>query len=171
MIPVTLVVAAGKNGVIGKNNRLPWHLPRDLAYFKQVTMGCPIIMGRKTYESIGKALPGRLNIVVSRNTSYHLPDGLLVNSLPVAITQAKQQQPAAQAIHIIGGATLFEQGLKLANRLYLNRVLACFDGDTYLPHVDWQQWQRLSRVHYVADKQNAYAMDFEIYQKKCSLSA
>lgn len=166
--PLTLIVAASQNDVIGKDNQLPWHLPRDLQYFKAVTTGCPIIMGRKTYESIGKALPNRLNIVITRNADYQLSDAEVVHDLPNAVALARQKQPEAREIHVIGGATIFAQTLiqGLADKLYLNRVLADFDGDTFLPDIDWSQWQLISSEHHQADEKNAYAMDFEVYQKK-----
>ncbi len=161
----TLIVAASKNNVIGENNRLPWHLPRDLAYFKQVTTGHPIIMGRKTYESIGKALPNRLNIVITRNPAYQLTDAVVVHSLPEAIQVAKKMQPDTDEIHIIGGASIFAQAISLVDKIYLNRVLADFDGDTFLPPIDWSQWQLIDKTHHIADDKNAYAMDFEVYRR------
>ncbi len=168
MTLTTIIVAASSNNVIGKNNQLPWHLPRDLAYFKQVTTGKPIIMGRKTYESIGKALPNRLNIVITRNPTYQLSDAVVVHSLEEAITTAKEKQPETDEIHIIGGATIFKEaiGNGIIDKIYLNRVLADFDGDTYLPQIDWSEWQLLNKTHYEADGKNAYAMDFEVYQRK-----
>ncbi len=165
MTPLSVIVAASQNDVIGNNNQLPWHLPRDLAYFKKITMGCPIIMGRKTYESISKALPGRLNIVITRNRDYCQNDVLVVNSLDDAIAEAQQKQPDAKEIHIIGGATIFVQALSVANKMYLNRVLADCDGDAKLPEIDWSQWDLLSREHHPADEKNNFAIDFEVYEK------
>ncbi len=163
---VTMIVAASQNNVIGKNNDLPWHLPRDLQYFKKITTGCPIIMGRKTYESIGKALPNRLNIVVTRNKNYQLADAEVVNDLPSAIERAKQHCNDKE-IHIIGGATIFVQALeeRLVSKIYLNRVLADFDGDTFLPEIDWQQWKLISQEHHSTDEKNNYAMTFNVYSK------
>lgn len=163
---ITLIVAAARNGVIGKNNALPWHLPKDLAYFKRITLNSPIIMGRKTYESIGKALPKRLNIVVTRNPRYSLDDASVVNSLPQAIDYAKQHQPCAQEIHIIGGSSIFAEALPLVDKIYLNHVLADIEGDTYLPTIDWQNWQLIHSEHLPADEQNAYALDCNIYERK-----
>lgn len=164
--PLTLIVAAAQNDVIGQDNALPWHLPRDLLYFKSVTIDCPIIMGRKTYESIGKALPRRLNIVVTRNRNYCLTDAKLAHSLTEAVAVASSKQPDAKAIHIIGGATLFEESIHLVDKIYLNRVLATVEGDTFLPTVDWSAWQLLSQNHYAADENNAYAVDVEVYGRK-----
>ncbi|PID65548.1 MAG: dihydrofolate reductase [Gammaproteobacteria bacterium] len=162
---VTLIVAAAQNDVIGKDNQLPWHLPRDLAYFKQVTTGRPIIMGRKTYQSIGKALPKRLNIVISRNPAYQLSDAVVVHSLSRAIEAAKTAQPQADEIHIIGGSTVFAEAVALVDKIYLNRVLADFDGDTFLPTIDWSQWQLTDSTHHAADEKNAYGMDFQVYRR------
>lgn len=163
---VTIIVATSQNNVIGKNNQLPWHLPRDLAYFKQVTIGCPIIMGRKTYESIGRALPHRLNIVITRNTNHHLTDAVVVHSLEEAIATAKQTVTDINEIHIIGGATIFQQAIGggVVDKIYLNRVLADFEGDTYLPLIDWSKWQLINQAHHEADEKNVYAMDFEVYR-------
>lgn len=162
---VTLVVAAAQNDVIGKDNNLPWHLPRDLKYFKTVTTGCPILMGRKTYESIGKALPNRLNIVITRNTDYVLPDAEVVHGIEAAIALAKQQQPNAREIHIIGGAAIFAAALPLVDKLYLNRVLADIDGDTYLPPIDWSAWSLTHSEQHTADEDHAYALDFQVYRR------
>ncbi len=164
---VTIIVATSKNNVIGKNNQLPWHLPRDLAYFKKVTTGKPIIMGRKTYESIGKALPNRLNIVITRNTGYQLTDAIVEHSLEEAIAVAKEKQPETDEIHIIGGTTIFKEaiGSGVVDKIYLNRVLANFEGDTYLPPIDWSQWQLFNKTYHEVDDKNAYAMDFEVYRK------
>ncbi len=155
---VTIIVATSQNNVIGKNNQLPWYLPRDLAYFKKVTTGCPIIMGRKTYESIGKALPNRLNIVITRNPTYQLTDAVVVT--------AKQTVTDINEIHIIGGATIFQQAIGggVVDKIYLNRVLADFEGDTYLPLIDWSKWQLINQAHHEADEKNVYAMDFEVYR-------
>ncbi|PIE45805.1 MAG: dihydrofolate reductase [Gammaproteobacteria bacterium] len=163
---ISLIVAAADNNVIGKNNQLPWHLPRDLQYFKRITTGCPIIMGRKTYESIGKALPQRLNIVITHNSNYLLEDAEVVHSLPAAIELAKHRQADAREIHIIGGAAIFTEAIPLIDKIYLNRVRADIDGDTLLPAIDWQQWQLIDKTHHAADDKNAYALDFEVYSRQ-----
>lgn len=162
---LTLIVAASTNNVIGRDNQLPWHLPRDLLYFKQVTTGCPIIMGRKTYESIGKALPKRPNIVITRNKDYQLDDAIVTHSLESAINIAQQHDSRSGEFHIIGGATLFHEALPFADKIYLNRVFADFEGDTFLPNIDWSHWKRQNKEHHPADAKNAYAMDFEVYEK------
>lgn len=180
--PITLIVAASTNDIIGRNNQLPWHLPRDLAYFKAITTGCPIIMGRKTYESIGKALPNRLNIVITRNPDYQLPDAEVTLSVSDAIALAQawldstcrgdngdsnhdDKNCHTPEIHIIGGAAIFAECLPLVDKIYLNRVLADFDGDTYLPAIDWTQFKQTASTHHAADDKNAYAMAFEVYER------
>ncbi len=157
---ISLIVAASDNDVIGLNNDLPWHLPKDLAYFKKVTTGHAIIMGRKTYESIGKALPKRQNIVITRQRDYQLADAMVVNSLESAIKFAEGEE-----VFIIGGAEIFAQSLPLVNRIYLNRVKAEFFGDTYLPVIDWQQWTEIKKESVEADEKNASAIDFLVYQR------
>ncbi len=159
-----LIVAASSNNVIGKNNDLPWHLPKDLAYFKKVTTGSPILMGRKTYESIGFALPNRLNIVITRNPEYRCPDAVVVDSLEAAIEHAKNNTNAEE-IFIIGGATIFEQALSIVDKIYLNRVLADIDGDTFLPEIEWKNWQLVSTEKHGIDEKNAYELAFEVYEK------
>lgn len=158
---VSLIVAAADNEVIGVNNQLPWHLPKDLAYFKKVTTGNSIIMGRKTYESIGKALPNRQNIVITRQTGYQLSDAEVVYDLNHAIELAQSDE-----IFIIGGAEIFQQTLAFADRLYLNRIKADFEGDTFLPKINWTEWQEISKESAKADDKNEFAIDFLVYERK-----
>jgi len=165
-MPITLIVAVSQNNVIGKNDALPWHLPRDLAYFKAVTTACPIIMGRKTYESIGKALPERFNIVISRRADYELGDAEVVSSLSTAIDLAKKQIVDGGEIHIIGGAGLFKAALPIVDKIYLNRVMANIAGDVFLPDIKWHDWQLVSQTYHQADAKNAYALRFEVYQHR-----
>lgn len=158
---VSLIVAAADNEVIGVNNQLPWHLPKDLAYFKKVTTGNSIIMGRKTYESIGKALPNRQNIVITRQAGYQLSDAEVVYDLNHAIELAQSDE-----IFIIGGAEIFQQTLAFADRLYLNRIKADFEGDTFLPKINWTEWQEISKESAKADDKNEFAIDFLVYERK-----
>lgn len=131
---IALVVAHAHDYVIGKNNTMPWHLPNDLQHFKRVTLGHPIVMGRKTFESIGRALPGRLNIVISRNASYEVPEGVvLVDSLEAGIARA---QRVSDTVMIIGGAQIYKEALPLANRLYVTKIDASFEGDAHFPTYD-----------------------------------
>ena len=148
----SLVVAMARNRVIGRNNALPWRLPAELAHFKRVTMGHPIIMGRKTYESIGKPLPGRMNIVVSRNPGFRAPGCTVVDSLEAAYKAAGD----ADEVSIIGGTSLFEASLPTADCIHLTEVEAEVDGDTWFPHFDRSRWQEREIERHPADERHAY---------------
>lgn len=126
---ISLIVAHDKNHVIGLNNEMPWHLPGDLAYFKKVTMGKPIIMGRNTFESIGRPLPGRQNIVITRNKQYQAAGTDVVHSLEAALELVKDEPE----IMVIGGQQIFTEALPLAERLYITKIDHEFEGDTYFP--------------------------------------
>jgi dihydrofolate reductase len=145
---VSLIVAAAANNVIGCDNKLPWHLPQDLKYFKSRTLGKPVIMGRKTYESIGRPLPGRANIVVTRNTGWAVPGINAVTSLEDALTLAinltKGQDVQASEAMIIGGAEIYKAALPLADRIYLTRIDVPVDGDAWFPDLDPADWQLVS---------------------------
>lgn len=158
---LSIIVAIDENYSIGKNNQLPWHLPADLKYFKAVTTGHTIIMGRKTYESMGKALPNRRNIVVSRQTSLSLPDAELVHSLEEAISLCSPDEET----FIIGGAEIFKQALPLISCMYITRIHHQFEADTYLEGIDWNEWQEVSRDDREADEKNPYTYSFLKYQK------
>lgn len=162
---LTLIVAVSDNQVIGRANQLPWHLPRDLAYFKQVTLGCPVIMGRKTYESIGKALPERTNIIITRNHDYQLTDAFVTHTLKKAIEKAQTSPSRSGETHIIGGATLFKEALTFVDKIYLNRIRTTVEGDTYFPEIDPNLWRLSESTHHPADSSNAYAMDFQVLEK------
>ena len=139
---LAIIEAAAKNGVIGVGNKLPWHLPQDLKYFRSVTMGKPVIMGRKTYESIGRLLPGRVNIVVTRNKSWPAPAGLLVvHSLQDAIDSAsKLVGSELDEIMVIGGAELYREALPVADKVYLTEVAIEPDGDAFFSLPDVRNW-------------------------------
>lgn len=144
---LALIVAQGLNRVIGHQNRLPWYLPEDLKYFKQVTLGKPVIMGRKTYESIGKPLPGRTNIVITRDAQWSAPGVKVVASLQAAIELGEAQaliDGVDEAI-VMGGAQIYEQALPLVDRLYLTQVEASPEGDAFFPPLDMTQWSELAR--------------------------
>jgi dihydrofolate reductase len=145
---LSIVVATSRNGVIGKDNQLPWHLPEDLKYFKKITMGKPIVMGRKTYESIGRPLPGRTNIVITRNTSWQADGVVVVNSLDQAITVAEQAclDSGATEAMVIGGSEIYRQALDKADRLYITQVNIEIEGDAHFPEIDLIQWRELNRV-------------------------
>lgn len=148
----SLVVAMARNRVIGRDNLLPWRLPADLAYFKQVTMGHPVVMGRRTYESIGKALPGRKNIVVSRNRDFAAPGCTVVGSLDEAWKAAGD----AAEVSIIGGTSLFAEALPLADRIHLTEVEADVPGDTFFPEFDRGQWSEREVARHATDDRHAY---------------
>ncbi|MGZ5034907.1 MAG: dihydrofolate reductase [Usitatibacter sp.] len=148
----SLVVAVARNGVIGRDNALPWKLPADLAHFKRVTMGHPVVMGRHTHESIGKALPGRKNIVVTRDRAYRAPGCTVVHSLDEAWRAAE----GAQEVCVIGGTTLFEETLPIADVIHLTEVEADVEGDTLMPRFDRSQWREREVARHPADALNAY---------------
>lgn len=160
---LSIIVAAAENNVIGRNNQLPWHLPADLKYFKQITMGKPIIMGRKTYASIGRPLPGRTNIVITRQADFK-PEGVMVVSSVEAAIGACRQLEVDEAF-ITGGAEIFRQALPFAQRIYLTRVQAQVEGDTYFPSLDPAHWRRVRQERHVADEKNMYDYTFEVWEK------
>ncbi len=153
---LAIIVAMGKNRVIGVNNQLPWHLPADLKHFKQLTSGHPVLMGRKTYQSIGKPLPNRSNIVISRQTDFAAPSCLLAASLAEAI---KLAEPADQCF-IIGGASLYSEASPLADVIYLTEVDIEIAGDTYFPALNNNDWQEVERVSHQRDEKNQYDYAF-----------
>lgn len=161
---ISLIVAMDGNNLIGDQNRLPWHLPADLKYFKAMTIGKPIIMGRKTFESIGKPLPGRENIIITRNRAYH-QDGIhIVHSLVEAIELAKTLTDTEMMI--IGGAEIFEQALPITTRIYLTQIEEKFSGDTYFPRLDASSWRTISEEKHEPDKDNKYPYRFIILEAK-----
>jgi dihydrofolate reductase len=148
----SLVVAVARNGVIGRDNQLPWKLPDDLAYFRKVTLGHPVVMGRRTYESIGKPLSGRTNIVVSRNRGFEAPGCMVVPSLQAAWQAAGE----ADEVSIIGGTSIFEETLPIADRIHLTEVDADVPGDTFFPPFDRAQWRETEVSRHAADARHAY---------------
>jgi len=159
---VSLIVAMARNRVIGANNSLPWHLPADLKHFKSLTMGHHIVMGRKTYESIGKPLPGRTSVVVTRNAGYAPPGVITANSLEAAISACGD----AEEIFVIGGAELYRQAMALADRIYLTEIDADKDGDTYFTELDRKLWFEYARESHSPDEKNPYSYHFVVYDKK-----
>ena len=159
---VTLIVAVADNGVIGRANSLPWHLPDDLKRFKRLTMGKPMIMGRKTFESIGRPLPGRLNIVVTRDTNYRHEGVTVVHGT----TQALEAAAGAPEVMVIGGADLFRLFLPAAGRIHLTRVHGSVEGDVTWPALDIRQWEVIGREGHEADERHAYSMTFEVWEKR-----
>lgn len=146
----------GKQNVIGYQNSLPWHLPGDLKHFKKMTMGKPIVMGRKTFESIGKPLPGRQNIVLSRNSAWVAAGCEVRSSLSIVLKDFE----SVPEIMIIGGATLFEESLELADKMYLTMIDHDFEGDTFFPDWNQQAWQQTKIEKHWPDEANPYAYQF-----------
>ncbi len=158
---ISVIVAVAENNVIGKDNKLIWHLPEDLKYFKKLTMGCPIIMGRKTYESIGRPLPGRLSIIVTRNKDFSAEGCVVVHTLQSAVEFAKNYNE----IFIIGGAQLYSEAIHLADRIYYTKVHHSFEGDVYFPSIDKNLWVLSERIDMKADEKNKYDYSFLTYNR------
>ncbi len=152
---ISLVAAMANNRIIGKDNQMPWHLPADLQHFKSVTMNKPIIMGRKTYESIGRPLPGRQNIVISRNPNLIIEGCDTVTSLEAALLQAKGEE-----VMIVGGGQLYTEALGQANKLYLTFIDLDVEGDTQFPDFEQLDLTEVKRIRYQADEKNPYAYEF-----------
>jgi len=155
---ISAIAAMAENRIIGKNNQLPWHLPADLKHFKAVTTGHPILMGRKTYDSIGRPLPNRTNIILTRNPSVDIPGCKVVTSIQEAIQLASNEN--VQELFIIGGAEVYRQLLPQIQRLYLTIVHQNFDGDAFFPELDAKEWREVSRERHEPDEKNAYAYSF-----------
>lgn len=153
---LTIIAALASNGVIGRDGGLPWHLPDDLRRFKSLTMGRPVLMGRRTFESIGKPLPGRLNLVLSRGDGV-LPEGVdRVASIPAALARCG----AVPEVCVIGGAEVYRQALPLATHLELTLVDTALEGDVYFPQLDTAQWREVQRSTHPADERHAWPMSF-----------
>lgn len=155
---LSAIVAMAENRVIGKNNQLPWHLPADLRHFKQITTGNAIIMGRKTYESIGKPLPNRTNIVISRNLSYRVPGCQVVGSIEEAVEIAEAEKRAE--IFIIGGSEVYEQLMPYVEKIYMTIVHQNFEGDAYFPELNSSEWTETEREDHAADAENKVGYSF-----------
>jgi dihydrofolate reductase len=163
---VSLVVAAAANGVIGRDNAMPWHLPEDLAHFKRLTLGHPVVMGRKTYESIlatlGKPLPGRTNIVVTRQPGFAAPGCTVVGSLEAALGAARE----ADEVFVIGGAEIYRLALARADRVYLTRIDAAFEGDATFPALDPAEWREAVREDHPPAAGRSFGFAFLRYDRR-----
>ena len=164
---LSLICAMDENMVIGVNNNLPWHLPEDLKYFKRTTMGNSIIMGRKTFESIGRPLPGRTNIIVTRNPDYEVENARTVGSITDAIELAENTAfiDGSTEAFVIGGAELYKEALPLVNRMHLTMVHAEVDGDAWFPDFDVSQWHEISNEYFEADEENPYDYSICVYER------
>lgn len=159
---LAIIVATDERGLIGKDNDLPWKLSADLQYFRKVTMGKPIIMGRNTHESIGRALPGRQNIIVTHKQDYVVEGCTVVNSIKEALQVCKNEEEAV----VMGGASLYEHFLSRANKLYLTLVHTTLEGDTWFPKWNKDEWQEISREDHLADENNNYPYSFVVFERK-----
>ena len=161
---ISLVVAAAENNAIGKDNRLLWSLPNDLKYFKNVTWGMAVIMGRKTYESFNKLLPGRVIIVITRQKDWKADGAITVNTLEAAIAKAKKEN--FKEVFIIGGGEIYKQSMSIANKIYMTRVHANFDADTFFPVINVRKWKLISNEDCTKDSKHAYDYSFQLWEKK-----
>lgn len=162
---MSIIVAMTRSHVIGAANTLPWHLPEDLAHFKRVTLGRPIVMGRKTYESIGRPLPGRRNIIITRDSAFEASGCERTDSLEKALQLAQSAADGAEYF-VIGGGEIYAQALPQAERLYVTWVEAEVAGDTSFPAVDWEQWHELSCQQFQKDERHEHAFEICCYQHK-----
>lgn len=160
---ISQIVAVSLNNVIGKNNALPWKMPTDMAYFKNKTWGHHIITGRRNYEAEGKALPGRVNIILTRNFDYKIPDGIIVQRFDDAIAIASQVDE--EELFVVGGAEIYKLSISFTDRIYLTRIYAVIEGDTFYPDPDWSDWKVISKESHQKDEQNPYNFDFIIYER------
>ncbi len=158
---ITIIAALGKHRELGKNNQLIWHLPNDLKRFKKVTSGHDVIMGRKTYESLGEPLPSRTNIIITRNKDYKAPLCTVVNSLEEALKQSVDPSP-----YVLGGAQIYAEAIQIAHKLDLTLVDASFDADAFFPEINNDVWIETSRENYKADETHNYDYSFVTYERK-----
>jgi len=158
---VSIVVAAAQNGVIGRDNDLPWRLPADLVHFKRLTMGHPIVMGRKTFESIGRPLPGRQNIVITTDKDFQAGGCIIAHTIEEALQAAK----AANEVFIIGGSSIFDAAMPLVDKIYLTRVLADVEGDRYF-NFESKKWKLIKSEKHPADAKNQYDYEFQIWERQ-----
>lgn len=157
---VSMIVAASENGVIGKDGDMPWRLSADLKNFKKITTGHTIIMGRKTWESINRLLPGRTTVIVTRQTGYQVEGAIVVNCLEEALSATEDEAP-----FVVGGAEIYKLAMPQIARIYLTRVHANIDGDTFIPEIDFSGWEKVDSVPHQADDKNSCDYTFEIWEK------
>jgi dihydrofolate reductase len=162
-VEISLVAAVADNGVIGADGGMPWHLPADLAHFKRLTMGKPVLMGRLTWESIGKPLPGRRNLVLTRDPHWRAEGAERVSSMSSAIAAAGQHD--ARELMVIGGAEVYRQALPHAHRIYLTRVHAEPWGDTLFPELDPDEWREIARREQMSDERNPWDLSFVVLER------
>lgn len=161
---ISLIVAASTNNAIGKDNQLLWHLPNDLKFFKNTTWGMPVIMGRKTFEAVNKPLPGRFNIVITRQADWKGEGTIAAIDLKDALKKAKETN--CNEIFVIGGGEIYKQSMEIADKIYLTRVHVTLDGDTFFPAIDETKWQLAHNQDFEADEKHAHAYSFQTWQRK-----
>ena len=160
---ISLVVAAAQNNAIGKDGKMPWHLPADMRHFKNITWGMPVIMGRKTFESLGKPLSGRKNIVISRQPDFKADGIVIVKNFDDALFVAKETD--AKEVFVIGGGEIYRLAYEKAKRIYLTRVKAEPEGDVFFPDLDAKEWFLVSDDEHTADEKHQYAYSFQIWER------
>jgi len=165
---LSLLVAMARNRVIGRNNKLPWHLPADLKRFKFLTMGQTIVMGRKTYESIGRPLPGRANIIVTRQTGYEVPGAIVVNTIDDALLICERTGSSNGENFIIGGEELYRQTLKICQRIYITEIQRDFEGDAFFPEFDPNEWEETQRDRHISENDTNLEYHFVVLDRKVS---
>ncbi len=164
---ISLIAAVSENNVIGKDNKLPWYLPTDMKYFRNITWAMPVVMGRKSFESLGKPLQGRTNIVITRNKNWKAEGVRVVQGIDQAIIIATQLD--AKEIYIIGGAEIFQAAMPSADKIYLTLVHENFEGDTFFPEIEQEEWKLTSNRDCEPDEKNAYALSFQVWERKPSI--
>ena len=160
-----MIVAMDLDGVIGRDSDLPWHLPADLKHFKDTTMGCPMIMGRRTYDAIGRPLPGRTSVVITRDDEWYVPGVEIVNSIAEALDIAGIEAGADGWAWVIGGGAIYAALLPHCERLLVTHVEARVEGDTWFPYIDWDQWVEVSRDQHPVDEKNTIASAVATYER------
>lgn len=166
---LSLLVAMARNRVIGRNNKLPWHLSADLKHFKFLTMGQTIVMGRKTYESIGKPLPGRTNIIITRQAGYEVPGAIVVRSVDEALLKCEETSSVNGESFIIGGEELYRQTLKICQRMYITEIQRDFEGDVFFPEFDSNEWEETQRDKHISENDNSLEYHFVVLNRKVSV--
>jgi len=162
---ISIIVAASENNAIGKNNQLLWHLPNDLKYFKNITWGGVVVMGRKTFESVGKPLPGRINIVITKQPDWKAEGIVVSNNIDDALSKAYETN--CKEIFIIGGGQIYQEILPNTDRIYLTRVHVQLEADTFFPSIDETEWLLTSHRDCPADEKNIYSHSFQVWDKIC----
>ncbi|MDF2947055.1 MAG: dihydrofolate reductase [Bacillales bacterium] len=158
---ISIIVAMDENGLIGKDNDLPWYLPNDLRYFKKITTGNTILMGRKTFESIGRPLPNRKNVILTRNKNYFSDNITVIHSI-----EEIEKLDIGENLYVIGGAEIFKELIDITDKLYITKIYSTFDGDVFFPKIDWDIWEVESVETGLVDEKNIYPHDFFLYKRK-----